>query len=96
MKQTTVNYIFWTLAAVFTVAYFFMVYQFSVNIPMDDDLGVLGNLVRFVQAENKNIHEKISIMLENGNGHRTLFLYTTVWLVYVICGNLNFSVCIFI
>jgi hypothetical protein len=61
---------------------------------MDDDHSVLGYLVRFVQSEN--IREKISIMLENGLGHRLLFLHITAWLVYVICGNLNFSVCIFI
>ncbi|MDR0349707.1 MAG: hypothetical protein LBH90_09485 [Tannerella sp.] len=94
MKQIRVNYFWGILSAIFAVGYFYLVYRFSANIPMDDDLGVLRNLTRLVQSEH--MQEKMSVMFENGNGHRTLFLYTVVWMVYAVCGHLNFSVCIFI
>jgi hypothetical protein len=95
MKQASVNYLFWLLSAVFTVIYFYIVYRFSVNIPMDDDFPSLQNfLIRFIQADN--IQEKIFLLLENGNGHRLLFMRLIVLLVYVACGKLNYSICIFI
>lgn len=95
MKQTRINYFFWILSAIFTAGYFYIVYKFSVNIPMDDDLPSLQNfLVRFVQADD--IREKVSLLLENGNGHRLLFMRSIVLFVYMVCGKLNYSICIFI
>jgi hypothetical protein len=62
---------------------------------MDDDfVGLQNFLVRFIQADN--IQEKLSLLLENGNGHRTLFMHINVLLVYVACGKLNYSIYIFI
>jgi hypothetical protein len=95
MKQTTINYFFWILSVIFVAAYFYIIYKFSVNIPMDDDFPSLQNfLVRFIQADN--VQGKISLLLEDGSGHRTLFMHLIVLLVYAICGKLNYSIYIFI
>jgi hypothetical protein len=90
-----INYLFWTLSAVFAAAYFYIIYTFSVNIPMDDDFPVLQNfLVQFIRADT--LQGKISLLLEDGNGHRLLFMRLIVLLVYAACGKLNYSICLFI
>jgi hypothetical protein len=94
MKQTTINYFFWILAAIFVALYFYIIYKFSINIPIDDDFAVQNFLMQFIQSDN--LQEKISLLLEDGNGHRTLFLRLTVLLVYAACGKLNYSICLFI
>jgi hypothetical protein len=95
MKQTKINYFFWMLSAVFAAVYLFIVYRLSINIPMDDDFPALQNfLVRFIQAGH--IQEKIALLLDDANSHRTVFMRLNVLLVYAVCGKLNYSVYIFL
>jgi hypothetical protein len=95
MKRTSITYLFWILTAVFTAVYFFIVYRFSINIPMDDDFPALQNfLVQFIQAEN--FQDKISLFMAPGNMHRLIWMRFIVLSVYGVCGTLNYSVYIFI
>lgn len=98
MKSMILNRLFYIISAVFAGIYFFTVYTFSVNIPMDDSFLTLQNfLVKFIQADN--IGEKISLLLEGigvGNIHRILFTRLIVLTIYIIFGKLNYSIYVFI
>ena len=96
MKKIEINNYLWiALSAICATVYFYIVYRFSINIPMDDDFPALQNfLVRFVQAEDTGA--KISLMFESGNMHRLLWMRLMVLLVYALCGTLNYSIYAFV
>ncbi|MDR2470418.1 MAG: hypothetical protein LBD27_08105, partial [Tannerella sp.] len=89
------NYLWIALSTICAAVYFYIVYRFSVNVPMDDDFPTLQNfLVRFVQSEDTGT--KISLLFESGNMHRLLWMRLMVLLVYALCGTLNYSIYAFI
>jgi hypothetical protein len=98
MKQTAINYLFYAISAMFVAVYFFIVYTFTVNVPMDDDfLGLQKFLVQFIEANHSG--EKISLLLEGfgmGYIHRILFVRLIALIVYIITGGLNYNVYVFI
>jgi hypothetical protein len=95
MKQTIINYLFWTVSAVFVAAYFFMVYKFTINIPTDDDfLAIQMFMVKYVQADG--IQEKSALLLEGYGLHRLLLMRLVVLSVYGLSGTLNYSIYILI
>jgi hypothetical protein len=95
MKQSTINYFFYGICAVFTITYFYLVYSFTINIPMNDDLLAIQNfLIKYIHAES--IQEKITLLIEPHGIHRILLLRLTVLLIYALSGELNYSICIFI
>jgi hypothetical protein len=91
----TSNYIFGALAVIAMVIYFYIVYRFSANIPIDDDFGAFyGFFVRFLHAED--IRTKMSILFESGNMHRLIWLRLNILLVYILSGKINCSVYVFL
>jgi hypothetical protein len=93
MKQTKINYFFMAAAAVFAAAYFFMVYKFMVNIPVDDDFPALQNfLVKYLQTDG--FREKMSLIFADHNEgvHRLLLARLVVLVVYALSGTLNYAV----
>lgn len=94
MNKTT-NYIFGTLAVIAAVVYFYFVYRFTINVPIDDDFGAFyGFLVKFLHAED--IGTKISLFLESSNMHRLVWLHVNILLVYVLSGQINCSIYVFL
>jgi hypothetical protein len=103
MKQINItrkptSYLLYVASALFAAVYFFIVYKFTVNIPISDDFPALQDfLVQYLQAENGG--EKLSLLLESigiGKVHRILLPRLMVLLVYLLTGKLNYTIYLFV
>jgi hypothetical protein len=88
MKQIKFNHLCYALAVIICIVFLKIVYDFTANVPYDDDFVMQHFLIKFVQTDG--FWEKVKLLIGNGL-HRFLFMHLVILTVYATLGGLNYS-----
>jgi hypothetical protein len=89
MNNIKFNHFCYAVAIVICVVFLKIVYDFTLNVPYDDDFVMQGFLLKFIHADG--FWEKLQTLLATGL-HRYLVMHLVILAVYATLGGLNYSV----